>query len=49
MESCKELGVNDIADFMNMDEEERGKLVPESALNDMAEFCNAYPSVNVNF
>lgn len=53
VEKCKKLGVNDIPDLMNMEDEDRNRLLKLGAkeLNDVAEVCNRYPFVEmkVNF
>lgn len=47
----KQHDVNDIPDFMNMDEELRESLLQmdQDKVAEMAEFCNKYPSIGMDF
>ena len=48
VESCKQKGVNDISDLMNMEDEDRIKILNklnDNELKDVAEVCNRYISL----
>mmetsp|Transcript_75394 Transcript_75394/g.157134 ORF Transcript_75394/g.157134 Transcript_75394/m.157134 type:complete len:2169 (-) Transcript_75394:248-6754(-) len=50
VEKAKKMGVEDIVDIMNMDEEPRDKLfdgLSQSQLMDIARACNRYPSITL--
>jgi len=48
-EKCKKNGINDIPDLMNMEDEERNKLLQlgPKELNEVAEVCNRYPFIEM--
>lgn len=48
---CLAAKIEDIADLLNMDDEERLKLLnmTDSQLEDVARVCNRYPSITMNF
>jgi pre-mRNA-splicing helicase BRR2 len=49
VEKCKKHNVNDIPDLMNMEDEERNKILKLGAkdLNEVAEVCNRYPFIEM--
>ena len=51
VEKFKEKNIEDIPDFMNMEDEDRNSILqlPEDKVVEMAEFCNRYPSINLAF
>lgn len=50
-EKMKEKDINDVADFMNMEDDERVSILGNKAnqIEAMANFCNAYPSISMAY
>jgi len=48
---CKKAGIEDINDLLNMDDDDRVKLLnmSEKQLEDVADVCNKYPNVNMEY
>ena len=51
IKKCAEHGVNDLADLMQMEDDEREKLLgfTPQQMEEVAEACNRYPSINMEF
>jgi pre-mRNA-splicing helicase BRR2 len=51
VDSCKDNGVEDIVDLMNLEDDDRNKILNMDIekIQKIASFCNAYPSVSLNF
>lgn len=51
IELCKQEGVEDLIDLMNLEDEQRDKILKMSNenLEEIAQICNAYPSVSLKF
>ena len=49
IENLQRSKIQDIADFMNMEDEDREKLVPlpEEKMADLAAICNRYPNLEL--
>lgn len=48
---CKENNVEDIVDFMNIDDDVRNKILrlSQNEMEQVAQVCNAYPSISMSF
>ena len=49
VENCKKNDVNEISDFMNLEDNERNEIVKfnNKQLNEVAEICNRYPFIDM--
>uniref|UniRef100_A0A0N5BBZ1 U5 small nuclear ribonucleoprotein 200 kDa helicase n=1 Tax=Strongyloides papillosus TaxID=174720 RepID=A0A0N5BBZ1_STREA len=51
IERAKEMGINSVFDLLEMEDDDRNKLLQmdRSKLNDVAQFCNYYPSIEISY